>query len=114
MAKIVTVMLVAWMALTFGLITALAGSSDRSTDGDRVVVTGERPPAVARSSAGVPVEHTERHARMTKQMRVSMPDARMRARMADDPMWQMMYHPAHIRAEEQYQRQIDRMLARTP
>jgi hypothetical protein len=113
-AKIVTAMLVAWMALTYGLITALAGSSDSSTDGDRVVVTGERPTAVARSSTGVPAEHTERHARMTSQMRVTGPDARMPARMADDPMWQMMYHPAHIRAEEEHQHQMDRMLARTP
>jgi hypothetical protein len=111
MAKILTLMLGAWMALTFGLITALAGSSsDTSESGDRVV-TGE-PAAVA--STGMPVEHTERHARMTKQMRVSTPDARMQARMADDPMWQMMYDPAHIRAEEEYQRQVDRMLARTP
>jgi hypothetical protein len=114
MAKIVTAMLVAWMALTFGLITVLAGSSDtlhRRGPGRR---HRRASPAVARSSAGVPVEHTERHARMTKQMRVSRPEARMRARMADDPMWQMMYDPAHIRAEEEYQRQIDRMLARTP
>jgi hypothetical protein len=114
MAKIVTAVLVAWIALTVGLSAVVAGSSDRSGREDRVVVTGERPRTVARSSAGVPAEHTERHARMTSQMRVTGPEARMPVRMAGDPMWQMMHDPAHIRAEEEYQRQMDRMLARTP
>jgi hypothetical protein len=114
MAKIVAVVLVAWTALTFGLITVIAGGSDSSTRGDAVVVTGERPTRVARNSTGVPAEHTERHARMTSQMRVTGPEARMPARMVGDPMWQMMYDPTHIRAEEEYQRQMDRMLARTP
>jgi hypothetical protein len=114
MAKIVTAVLVAWMALTLGLISLLAGSFDSSAERDGVRVTAARPTTMARSSPGVPVEHTERHARMTSQMRVTGPDARMPARMADDPMWQMMYDPAHIRAEEEYQRQMDRMLARIP
>jgi hypothetical protein len=113
MAKIVTAVLVAWMALTVGLSAVIAGSSDRSTRENRVV-TGERTTTVARSSTGVPAEHTERHARMTSQMRVTGPEAHMPARMAGDPMWQMMYDPAHIRAEEEYRRQMDRMLARTP
>jgi hypothetical protein len=114
MAKIVTVVLVAWMALTFGLVTLLAGSSSSPTHGDRVVVTGERPTTMAPSSAGIRADHTERHSRMTSQMRVTGPQARMPARMVGDPMWQMMYDPAHIQAEEEYQRQMDRMLARTP
>ncbi|HVM55741.1 MAG TPA: hypothetical protein VM262_21330 [Acidimicrobiales bacterium] len=114
MAKIVTSLLVAWMVLSYGLIAVLASSSDSSPGGDRVVVTGERVATAAPGPSGVPAEHTERHARMTTTMRVTAPEARMPARMAGDPMWQMMYDPAHIRAEEEYHRQIDRMLARNP
>lgn len=111
MPKIVIAVLVAWALLTFGLMSALAGS-DRGRRGE--VVTNARPVATAQPGSGVPAAHIEQHARMTSQMRAAVPDARMQARMAGDPMWEMMRHPAHIRGEEEYQRGLDRMLARRP
>jgi hypothetical protein len=114
MTKIVTAMLVVWMALSYGLITVLASSSDGIPGDGGVITTGERPVTVSPSPARVPDEHIERHALMTSQMRIAGPEARMPARMTGDPMWQMMFSPAHIRAEEEYHRRIDRMLARTP
>jgi hypothetical protein len=111
MPKIVITVLVVWVVLIFGLVSALAGS-DRGSGGE--VVTNARPAATARAGSGVPADHIEQHARMTSQMRAAVPGARMQARMAGDPMWEMMRDPAHIRAEEEYWRGLDRMLARRP
>jgi hypothetical protein len=59
-------------------------------------------------SSTPPTAHVEQHAAMTQQMRAGGPaDA-----MQSDPMWRMMRDPVHIRAEEQYQRDLDRMLGR--
>ena len=52
--------------------------------------------------------HTPAHAGMTQQMRAGGQAGVMRS----DPMWQMMRDPTHIRAEEAYQRDLDRMLGR--
>jgi hypothetical protein len=115
MVKVVIGLLMAWMVLSYALIVFIASNSDGFPRGDGIVVTGERPAAtVAGSSTGIPAEHIERHARMTSMMRVTGPATRMSARMASDPMWQMMHEPGHIRAEEDYHRRIDRMLARNP
>jgi hypothetical protein len=111
MAKLVIAALVAWAVLTFGLVSALAGSEGGS---GRDSVTTARSAEPARAASGVSADHIDQHARMTSQMRVAVPDARMQARMAGDPMWEMMRHPAHIRAEEDYQGALDRMLARRP
>ena len=59
-------------------------------------------------SSSAATSHTAAHAGMTQQMRAGGPVAPMRS----DPMWGMMRDPAHIRAEETYQRDLDRMLGR--
>lgn len=56
----------------------------------------------------VPAEHVRSHASMTEQMR-SM--GWHTGHMGDD-RWGAMRDPAHIAAEEEYQAQLDRMLAR--
>jgi hypothetical protein len=115
MPRILVVIVVAGLVAVAGATTAVVVAS-LGTDqfGGQVVITGERTGVVERSSSGAIREHTERHARMTQQMRVADPDARMQTWMRNDPMWQMMRSPGHIRAEEQRQAQIDRMLARSP
>ena len=64
-------------------------------------------PAAASTSMGSQA-HIEQHAAMTQQMTAGGPPQVMNT----DPMWRMMRDPAHIRAEEQYQRDLDRMLGR--
>jgi hypothetical protein len=115
MPRILIAIIVAGLLAGAGATTAVVVSA-LGTDqfGDQVVITGELSGVIERPSSGAIREHTERHARMTQQMRVADPDVRMQAWMRNDPMWQMMRSPAHIRAEEQRQAQIDRMLARSP
>jgi hypothetical protein len=64
------------------------------------------PPRAVRPVPEVPIEHVKAQVRMTQQMGVMARDPRMTA----DPSWQRMQDDAHIRAEEYYQAQLDRML----
>jgi hypothetical protein len=52
-------------------------------------------------------DHVRQHATMTEQMRAMAHTGHM-----VDPMWSDMWTPGHIQAEERYQADIDRMLAR--
>jgi hypothetical protein len=101
------VVVVGWALLSFGVVVALQGVA-----GDGAVGSGTRPGVSGPASRGVPAEHTERNARMTSQMRSTPPTAGMRARMAADPTWDLMRERAHVRAEEEHHRRVDRMLAR--
>jgi hypothetical protein len=111
-ALIVTV--IAGLLVASGAFITAVATSGTERLGGQVVVTGDLTGVIERPRGGVPPEHVERHATMVEQMRVADPDTRMQARMQRDPMWQMMRSPAHIRAEEERQARIDRMLARTP
>jgi hypothetical protein len=115
MPRILIVLVVVGLVAVAGATTAVVVAA-LGTDqlGGPVVITGERTGVVERPSSEAIREHTELHVRMTQKMRVADPDARMQTRMQADPMWQMMRSPAHIRAEEERQAQIDRMLARSP
>ena len=68
--------------------------------------TGTAPPSAGAFSPRV---HVQQHAAMTSQMAGGGPTQLMMT----DPMWRMMRDPAHIRAEELYQQELDRMLGRT-
>jgi hypothetical protein len=114
MPRILIVIVVAGLVAAAGATTAaVVATSGAGQLGGQIIITGDRTGMVERPSSGATFDHTERHATMTQQMRVADPDARMQTRMQADPMWQMMRSPAHIRAEEQRQAQIDRMLARS-
>ena len=67
---------------------------------------GTTPPS---ADAFSPRVHVAQHAAMTSRMAAGGPAQPMET----DPMWRMMRDPAHIRAEELYQQDLDRMLGRT-
>lgn len=113
MRKLMFMVLGAWMVATLAVLGSLAGDSGGGAE-DPATTSGGQPAVLAPAGSGVPVDHLGRHAQMTSQMRAARPDAQMGVRMAGDPMWQMMRDPGHIRAEEEYQQGIDRMLARVP
>lgn len=112
-AKLVIGALAWWMALAVGFVAVLADTST-TTPRELAPTVGVSPSSGVGSTGRGSTDMVERHVRMTNQMRVSVADAGMRARMAGDPMWQMRFNPAYIRAEEDYQRQMDRMLGRAP
>ena len=88
----------ATLIVVMGSIVALGVAADGDAQPRQPIVT-------------MPDEHVQQHADMTEQMR-SMTAGATAPHMAGSSMWQMMRDPAHIRAEEQYHRDLDRMLAR--
>ena len=87
-------------ALAVALVV-LIGVGAATADPDPNRMHSSRVPAM------VSDDHVRQHATMTEQMRVMGHTGHMTG-----PMWSEMRNPAHIQAEERYQAEMDRMLAR--